>query len=177
MVEYRITNVVIKCNFVTQYRLDLTTLASQLTNVVYNPRQFSALRYRHRRVGGSLLLFGNGYAICHGRACSMWEARKRMRQYARLVQKCGYPDLRLCSTELLTMTLAAYLGAALHLETAVQRIPKATYEPELHNALMLRNDHGHFNVFGSGRVIVTGVRKFSHIHSDVLPTLIEISLA
>jgi TATA-box binding protein (TBP) (component of TFIID and TFIIIB) len=177
MVEYSVTNVVIKCEFITGRRLDLRELANTLTNAIYNPRQFSALRWRDRRIGGSLLLFGNGYAICHGKASSMFEARQRVRRYARRVQKAGYPDVRIASTKLITLTMAANLGSRVDLPKVVGSLPSATYEPELHNALMMRTGHAHYNVFGSGRVIVTGVLKFGHIHSKVLPTLIEISLS
>ncbi len=93
------------------------------------------------------------------------------------MQKAGYEDLRVTASQVLTMTLAANVGHALSLNDVHALMTGSTYEPELHNALMLRTRRAHFNVFATGRVVVTGVRKFSHIASDVIPTLIEMSIA
>ena len=104
MVEYRVTNVVLKSVLATGTPLDLPSLANVLTNAVYDPRQFSALRLRSKKIGGSMLLFANGYAVCHGPATNRFEARRRLRRYARVVQKAGYPDLRLTATGLVGYT-------------------------------------------------------------------------
>ena len=64
MVEYRVTNIVLKSVLATGTPLDLPSLANVLTNVVYDPHQFSALRLRSKKIGGSMLLFANGYAVC-----------------------------------------------------------------------------------------------------------------
>ena len=177
MVEYRVTNVVLKSVLVTGTPLDLPSLANVLNNVVYDPRQFSALRLRSKKIGGSMLLFANGYAVCHGPATNRFEARRRLRRYARRVQKAGYPDLRLTATGLVTVSLVASVGHRLNLLDVLALVTGATYEPELNNYLMLRTPRAHFNVFSTGKVVVTGVRKFSHITSDVVSTLIELSLA
>ena len=177
MLEYRVTNVVLKSVLVTTNPLDLSTLANRLNNVIYNPQQFSALRLKNKKIGGSMLLFANGYAVCHGPATSHYEARRRVRRYARLVQKAGYEGLRVTASQILTITLAADVGHALNLNDVCTLMTGSTYEPELHNALMHRTRRAHFNVFSTGKVVVTGVRKFSHIMSDVIPTLIEMSIA
>jgi TATA-box binding protein (TBP) (component of TFIID and TFIIIB) len=175
--EYRVTNVVLKSVLATGTPLDLPSLANVLTNVVYDPRQFSAIRLRSKKIGGSMLLFANGYAVCHGPATNRFEARRRLRRYARMVQKAGYPDLRVTATGLVTLSLVASVGRRLNLPDVLALVTGSTYEPELHNYLMLRTPHAHFNVFSTGKVVVTGVRKFSHITSDVASTLIELSLA
>ena len=90
MVEYRVTNVVLKSVLATGTSLDLPSLANALSNAVYDPRQFSAIRLKNKKIGGSMLLFANGYAICHGPATNRFEARRRLRRYARRVH--GYPD-------------------------------------------------------------------------------------
>ena len=77
----------------------------------------------------------------------------------------------------MTVTLAANVGHALSLNNVHALMTGSTYEPELHNALMLRTCRAHFNVFATDKVVVTGVRKFSHIASDVIPTLIGMSIA
>ena len=82
--EYRVTNVVLKSVLATGTPLDLPFLANVLTNVVYDPRQFSALRLRSKKIGGSTLLFANGYAVCHGPATNRFEARRRLLRYARV---------------------------------------------------------------------------------------------
>ena len=172
--EYRVTNIVMKSVLATGTPLDLPSLANVLTNVVYDPRQFSAIRLRSKKIGGSMLLFANGYAVCHGPATNRFEARRRLRRYARLVQKAGYSDLRLTATGLRTVSLAANVGRRLNLPDVVALMTGASYEPEFHNTLMLRTPRAHFNVFSTGKVVVTGVRKFT---SDVAPTLIELSVA
>jgi len=176
MVEYRVTNVVLKSVLATRTPLDLPSLANVLTNVAYDPRQFSALRLKSKKIGGSMLLFANGYAICHGPATNRFEANRRLRRYARRVQKAGYPDLRLTATGLVTVSLVASVGRRLNLPDILALMTDTSYEPELHNYLMLRTPRAHFNVFSTGKVVVTGVRRFSHITSDVAPTLIELSI-
>jgi TATA-box binding protein (TBP) (component of TFIID and TFIIIB) len=119
---------------VTREPLTLNALANALNNAVYDPQQFSALRLKHKKVGGSILLFGNGYTVCHGPAANRFEARRRIRRYARLVQKSGYSDLKVTASEILTVMLAANVGRRLNLNDVCNL--GSTYEPELHNALI-----------------------------------------
>ena len=145
MVEYRVTNVVLKSVLATGTPLDISSLANVLTNVVYDPRQFSALRLKSKKIGGSMLLFANGYAICHGPATNRFEARRRLRRYARMVQKAGYPDLRVTATGLVTLSLVASVGRRLNLPDVLALVTGSTYEPELLRLVFAHLAHLHSN--------------------------------
>ena len=84
----RLTNVVYQANLNVQ--IDLNCLVHQLNNVRYNPRIFPGLIYQNRKIGGNCVIFSNGKINCNG-ACSDFDSGvKRLRRYARIVQRLGY---------------------------------------------------------------------------------------
>jgi hypothetical protein len=67
--------------------IDLRGLTMTNRNIRYNPQIFSGAIWNHPRIGGCCLVFANGKMCINGKAKTPIEARKRVRRYARLVQK------------------------------------------------------------------------------------------
>lgn len=95
----RLTNVVYQGEM--NCVLNLNFLTQQLINVRYNPRSFPGVIYQNRKIGGNCLIFSNGKINCNGPCESFSQGLKRLRKYARVIQKLGY-DVRLQNVRLVT---------------------------------------------------------------------------
>ncbi|XP_062609772.1 uncharacterized protein LOC134271580 [Saccostrea cucullata] len=122
--------------------LDLGDLANALMNVRYDPARFSGLIWQHGRLGGNCLLFVNGKINCSGKCGSIRESVRRLRGYARLLQRKGCP-VTLTYVQVLT------ISANNHLEDRVMLdcIPfDYRYDPELFPAVMFNRERIHFTL-------------------------------
>ena len=163
----QITNVVVQTDL--QVAIDLRYLVNNTRDIRYNPKIFSGAIWHNRRIGGSCLVFHNGKLNCNGNR-SIHQARKRTRQYARLIQKLGF-CVRLQKIDLITMSAVYQLDSTLDYSKACKLLG-ATYEPEIHNAAMLKKGKVHFNCFQTGKVVITGIKNINVIY----PTLLELEL-
>ena len=159
-----ITNVVVQTDLRTS--IDLTRLARTATNIVYDPRVFSAAIWKHRKIGGCCLVFNTGKLSCNGNR-SIEQARKRIRQYARLIQKNGV----IKKIDVITMTAVHQVSSGLDLNK-MRSMLGATYEPDVHNAAMLKRGRVHYSCFHTGKVVIMGIRNIDVIY----PTLLELEL-
>lgn len=95
-----------------------------------------------------------------------------MRQYARLLQKLGYP-VRLTNVKLMTQsaihTLKSFVDYGKLLELGY------SYEPCLFHAPILQRRGLSFIVYQSGKVIVTGL-KTSKDYDNALAAILDIEL-
>ena len=165
-----LTNVVVQGQL--NFSLDLNILANTLINVRYDPSKFSGLIWQHRRIGGNCLLFSNGKINCNGKSSSFDDGIKRLRRYARLLQKNGY-----CRS--LSKIKVITASASHRLENVVrpENIPVSyRYEPELFPALMFKREGMHFTLHLSGSLIITGIKGQKDIDDVIYPVLVELSL-
>ena len=87
MVE--LTNVVVQADLSCD--VDLRHLATSTRDIKYDPRSFTGAIWQHRLIAGNcLIVFHNGKVNCSGNK-SINGAKKRLRQYARLLQRHGFP--------------------------------------------------------------------------------------
>lgn len=163
----QITNVVVQTDL--HNIIDLTHLTNNSRDIRYDPRVFSAAIWKHKKIGGCCLVFRTGKLNCNGNR-SVDEARKRIRQYARLIQKHGFGG-NLQNIDIITMS-AVYQVSSNFDFNKLQGILGATYEPELHNAAMLKRGKIHYNCFHTGKVVITGIKNTDAIY----PTLLELEL-
>lgn len=163
----QITNVVVQTDLRTV--IDLTHLANKVRDIRYDPGLFSAAIWKHRKIGGSCLVFRNGKMSCNGNR-SVDQAKKRTRQYARLIQKQGF-SVHLQNIDVVTISAVHELSSLLDFNKMCHFLG-ATYDPELHNAAMLKKGKLHFNCFRTGKVSITGIKNISAIY----PTLLELEL-
>ena len=168
--KMRLTNVVYQANL--NVKIDLSCLVHQLHNVRYNPRIFPGLIYQNRKIGGNCLIFSNGKINCNG-ACSDFDSGvKRLRRYARIVQRLGYV-VRLSEVRLVTASAVHKLSGRINVKS-LSRIPDFQYNPELFPAAMLRRQGIHFTCHLGGSVLITGIKHSTDLDNVVFPTMVEI---
>jgi len=148
----RLTNVVVQgdlgCN------IDLRELTYKLGDVRYDPRKFPAVIWQHRKIDGNALVFSNGKINCNGKSTSLKDGRRRLRRYARILQKLGNA-VNLRHVRVVTASGTHRLSARIvpnHLP------PDFSYEPELFPAAMCRRAGLHFTCHLSGIVMITGIK-------------------
>jgi len=163
----QVTNVVVQADL--HVAIDLASLANSTLNVRYDPKLFSGAIWQHRKIGGNCLVFRNGKINCTGNR-SIPQAKKRIRQYARLIQKHGF-SVKLHRIDLVTMSAVHTVSSRLDFK-GMCKILGATYEPEFHNAAMLKRGKVHYNCFHTGKVVITGIRNINVVY----PTLLELEL-
>ena len=166
----RLTNVVYQANLNVQ--IYLNCLVHQLNN--YNPRTFSGLIYQNRKIGGNCLIFSNEKINCNG-ACSDFDSGvKRLRRYARILQRLGYV-VRLSEIRLVTASAVHKLSGRRNVKSLC-RIQDFQYNPELFPAVMLRRQGIHFTCHLSGSLLITGIKNSTDLDNVVLPTIVEIEM-
>jgi len=163
----QVTNVVVHAAL--QVTVDLKQVANSTRDVRYDPTLFSAVIWQHRKIGGNCLVFKNGKVNCSG-SKSVQQAKKRLRQYARLIQKLGY-NVMLGKIDLVTMSAVHQLSSRLNFQKMCEDLG-AMYQPEIHNAAMLKLGNLHFMCFHTGKVVITGIKNLDVIY----PILLELEL-
>ncbi|KAK3105251.1 hypothetical protein FSP39_020839 [Pinctada imbricata] len=167
----KLTNVVVGGQLDTV--MNLCALARQLTNVRYDPTNFSGLIWQHRKIGGNCLVFTNGYINCNGPCESFEEGIKRLRRYARLLQKLGY-----CYTLTGIKIITASASHRLDGKVTLEHIPfKYRYEPELFPAIMFKRNNIHFTLHFSGVLIITGIKKSKDLDDVIYPVILELAVS
>ena len=161
----KLTNVVVQGELGCMF--DLRDLTLIITNARYNPRSFSALIWQHRKIGGNCLLFSNGQINCNGKCASLEQGRRRLRQYARILQKLGY-EIELKNVRVVTASASHHLSGNID----PSRLPREfSYEPELFPAVMFRRRGIHYICRLSGILMITGIkhqRDIDEVYSVIL---------
>ena len=147
-----LTNVVVQANLACS--IDLRALIYRLSNARYDPRSFSGLIWQHRKIGGNCLLFSNGTINCNGKCLSIQEARRRLRRYARVLQRMGYA-VRLTQIRIVTASAVHQLSGRID----PRKLPMDfSYEPEIFPAVMFRRNGVHYICHLSGKLMITGLK-------------------
>lgn len=168
----QLTNVVCSANVACE--LNLRELCYQLTNVRYNPKKFPGLVWQHRIIGGNCLVFSNGKLQCQGKARTFQEGVKRLRRYARHLQKLGYPVI-FGEVNIVTVTAFHTLSGPLDIPT-LARERRIIYEPELFPTANFKQKGLTFCCFQNGKIVINGIKRSSDVDHIVMPTLMELEL-
>ena len=107
------------------------------------------------------MVYGNGKIIHHG-------SKGQMRKYIRLIQQMGF-KVSLKNIMLVTMSAVSHLKTP-NFKNLVQTFG-ATYEPELFNGCIVKHNNMSFTIYGSGKVIITGIKSID----DAIASLVEIT--
>ena len=169
MVE--LTNVVVQADL--SCSIDLRHLANNTRDIRYDPGRFTGAIWQHRLIGGNCLVFHNGKVNCNGNK-SIRQAKKRLRQYARLLQRHG-SQVTLKKIDLVTISAVHRLSSTLELGEVCGMLG-ADYNPEILNAAILKKKRINFNCFRSGAVVITGIRHMRDLDTVIYPTLLELEL-
>ena len=169
MVE--LTNVVVQADL--SCSINLRCLANSTRDIKYDPHKFIGAVWHHRSIGGNCLVFHNGKVNCNGNK-TIHQAKKRLRQYARLLQRHGFA-VNLKKIIVVTISAVHRLSSRLNLKDLCEML-RATYNPELLNAAILKKKRINFNCFQSGAVVITGIRRMRDLDKVIYPTLLELEL-
>ena len=167
--EASIHNVVITTH--TNCRLDLAFLARNCPNANYDPRRFAAVIIRLRKPYTTALMFNTGKVVCTGEA-----ARTGLTQFLHMLRLLGI------QTNPAPFTVENIVGASRFRATmvsqrlAIDRISTSSsveYEPELFPGLSRRfqlrdGTSVMVIVFSSGKMILTGNRRISHLREVMI---------
>ncbi len=154
--------------------VDLKYIAGKMSNVVYNPKKMSCLTMKHRKIGRgrcAAVLFRTGYLSVNGSQTVM-EARRNFRQFARRIQRLGYP-VTLCKIDIQCISAVARVPKFLkpNMKHAVKRLG-ASYEPEISNSACIKRSGVCILLFASGGIVLTGI-KLGRGHRKVVRKLIR----
>lgn len=142
--------------------LNLREIALQNVNVIYRPRPFDMLQWRHRSISKTCLFFAKGRVICHG-------SKKVLRQYARLIQRMGY-DVHLHDVRLVNQTACHDLGRTISYEDLVNDFG-FDWVWELFNGAIKKIDNVTIIAYSSGKLICTGFTLQKEIDEIILPQI------
>lgn len=129
----RITNIVCGANL--NCLLDLVRIARKSTNVVYNPKKFNGLIWRHRKISGTCLVFRSGKIICPG-IKRREDIKECVRKYARQIQKLGF-DVKITNIRLITSSAFHDLRRTVVYSKLVKYL-NVQLEPEIVHAATLK---------------------------------------
>ena len=144
-VTHRVYMTDIKC------ALDLRYIAQNTSDVVYTKVPFHVLRWKHKKIGGTCMVYTSGKIIHHG-------DKMQLRKYARLLQRLGYAikmDKIILVTQSATFTLPKVNYVSLVQNCGAQ------YEPECYHACILKKNNMTFIIYESGKVIITGIKDIN----------------
>ena len=167
-----INNVV--CTASVGCRIDLRTLTKKTVNIIYDPSRYSGVQWKHPKIGGHCNVFSTGKIMVNGKATSIFEAKQRLRRYARLIQRLGW-IVTLSTIEVVTISASFKVEGPVDLHKVV-RYYHGHYEPELFPAAMFTQGTIHFTCFHSGSVLMTGIKDTQQLYDICLPELIELPL-
>ena len=144
-----ITNVV--CTGDTNCDINLKTLVTKTVNIIYDPSRYLGAQWKHPKIGGHCMVFSTGKLFVNGRVSSISDAKRRVRRYARQLQRLGW-QVRLSKIRVVTISASFKLDSAIHLGK-VCSVYSGSYEPELFPAVMFKFDGIHFTCFQTGAVL------------------------
>ena len=120
------------------------------------------------------MVFCSGMMMVNGKVTSISLAKRRVRRYARLIQRLGWA-VSISKVKVVTVSASFKLNCPIEL-TKVCRYYSGTYDPELFPAVMFTKDSIHFTCFHSGTVLMTGIKRECQLNYICIPVLIEIPL-
>lgn len=165
----RITNIVCTANL--NCALDLAAITRKATYIVYKPKKFNGLIWRHRKIPCTCLVFASGKIVCPG-IKNISDIKSNIRKYARLIQKLGY-TINLQHIKLVTSSAVHDLKRPVDYCKIVKYM-NGKLEPEIFHAVTIKRGKVHFIVYKSGKIIITGIKRECDLRKSVHPLLLEL---
>lgn len=163
----KIQNVIASCQL--KVEVDLKQLVFKCRNAEYNPKKVEALIVRLQKTEknprATCLIYENGRMMITG-ADSPDDAKVAGKKVAKLVQQCGYPDVKFANFTVENLVGVCDFKFPIRLEgVAYEYRAYATYEPEMFAGLVWRHDDPKVTmmVFVTGNVVCTGAKSAEDI--------------
>ena len=138
-----INNVVCTANL--NCSINLRTLVNKTVNVIYDPARYSGVRWRHPKIGGHCNVFSTGKLNVNGKVKTIKEATRRLRRYARLIQRLGW-SVSLSNVKVVTISASFKVEGPLDLHRVAIHY-EGRYDAELFPAVMFTKNSIHYTCF------------------------------
>lgn len=154
-----LVNVVLSAELGCQ--LNLHEITRVLDNVIFAPEKFSALRWNHRRISGTILLFKTGKLVLNG-CRSHVEALSSLRRYSRILMRMDY-IIHLRNIKIQTMTAVYRFNTVINLSKLAE-MGLMNYHPEIFPSCNIRINGIHYSLSKNGVCICTGGKNIFDIN-------------
>jgi transcription initiation factor TFIID TATA-box-binding protein len=141
-------------------KLDLRDIALKAKNSEYNPKRFAAVIMRIREPKTTSLIFASGKMVCTG-ARSEEDSRTASRQYAKIINKLGYP-VKFAEFKIQNIVGSCDIRFPIRLEGLYSAHSKfCSYEPEMFPGLIYKMAIPKIVllIFVSGKIVLTGAKE------------------
>jgi transcription initiation factor TFIID TATA-box-binding protein len=157
MVDFpRIENIMATANL--GCTLNLYLIASKAINVEYNPDRFNPVIMRLKKPKTTALIFTSGKIVVSGAKCET-DSKIATRRFARIIQKLGYPEVKLTNFKMTNFVASAKLDFKPNFPKFCKQQKKfIDYEPELFPGVFHR-DRVTLIIFTSGKIILTNAKS------------------
>ena len=145
-------------------RVPLEKMVEHLEGTEYEPEQFPGLVYRVKDPKAAMLVFSSGKIVCTG-ARSITDVRKAVEKVARMIRSLNLHVPKKYKIQIENIVASALIPAKLDLVKIAFEVENSEYEPSQFPGLVYRmkNPNATFLLFGSGKVICTGIRKVEDV--------------
>lgn len=154
--------------FDTNCTLDMRQLVTRAKNVEYNSKKYPSacfFKLRNPQLTGVVYVHGR-VNVLGGK--DLAQTRFAGKKLARLLQRCGYPDVKFLNWRIETMSASVDLGHPIRLSALAAHHKKATtYEPEISPSLFYRAPDKvqcTIQCWASGKVMLTGAKELDDFH-------------
>ena len=154
----KIENIVASAAF--GVRLPLEEMVKRLEGSEYEPEQFPGLIYRVKDPKAAMLIFSSGKVVCTG-ARSIADVKKAVAKVAKMIKSLKLDVPKKYKIEIENIVASAQIPARLDLDKIAFGSENSEYSPDRFPGLVFRikNPNATLLLFGSGKVICTGIRK------------------
>lgn len=157
----------------TECVLDLKHMARSALNVEYKPQRFGALIMRIREPRSTALMFKSGNIVVAGTK-TLDDSKRACKKFVKIINKLGFKAV-FSNFRIQNIVCTYDMKNLLSLEKIYLFCENfSCYEPELFPGLILRVRKAVFLIFGSGKVVITGLKDYKEIKLifvDVFPIL------
>jgi len=145
-------------------RVPLEKMVEHLEGTEYEPEQFPGLVYRIKDPKAAMLVFSSGKIVCTG-ARSIVDVRKAIEKVAMMIRSIKIDVPKKYSIQIENIVASAQIPARLSLDKIAFGSENSEYSPDRFPGLVFRikNPNATLLLFGSGKVICTGIRKIEDV--------------
>jgi len=154
----------IVCTVNTNCLLDLKRIANSALNVEYKPYRFGALIMRIREPRSTALIFSSGKIVVAGTK-NLSEAKISCKKFVKILNKLNF-DVKFLDFKIQNIVCSYDMTSLLCLEKINLFCENfSCFEPELFPGLILRIKKATFLIFGSWKIVITGLNDYNLINN------------
>ena len=145
-------------------RVPLEKMVEHLEGCEYEPEQFPGLVYRVKDPKAAMLIFSSGKIVCTG-ARSIVDVKKAVEKVAMMIKSLKLDIPKKYKIQIENIVASAQIPTRLELDKIAFEVENSEYEPSQFPGLVYRmkNPNATFLLFGSGKVICTGIREIKDV--------------